>query len=228
MSSSVKGNWKAQPWSSQHPMGFLDDLASTASTAQKQPDFTKVVEGQEPWLETITEEFSQQNENEEQDLSAFYVKDKQNKNKKLSIVLETTDKLNVKELKTKSKSQVIKKQKKTLKTKFTKEKDSVKFETACNYIAMDVSGSFGFIETNDSAQGSVVFVAHTRRGKSPSVLLSVRPGDTLNLVTRGGGRGQARVTFTSRSRYVSPGKPVRSMLIGVRRSEWDAIHIQIK
>lgn len=98
--------------------------------------------------------------------------------------------------------------------------------TPAAYDAVDVQARFGLIERPDLPQpwpGQTLLVAHTPPRRDPAALLDLRPGDTVSVLsTRAGAAGWAplRVQFVTRSHYFAPGRPVTSVVLGVRTDEW--------
>ena len=76
---------------------------------------------------------------------------------------------------------------------------------------MDDAG-VGYIERPGGSLGCQVLVAHRRGG------VDLRQGDTLRFKGR-----SARVQWTSRHRYYSPGDKVTTLLLGVSNADWAAV-----
>lgn len=239
--------WAEKPWSAQHPFGFSEDAASEASTVQQKKqgvNYEAAVTGGHPWdsasqASTIPRQRPAVSEQDKsiptlpvsaqedyQDLTNFYIIDKQKINNKQTKYKQTFASLQQKTFE--NTTQIYAKDNQTLnkllqkpdKTKrkvlFQKQRDTTKHETAANYAAIDQAGEFGLIPLD--ALGN--FTAHARRGKDPSRLLGLRPGDRISVVTRRGVKGQVRVAYASRSRYFSPGQAVRSVTLGLNTADW--------
>jgi len=236
--------WAEKPWSAQHPFGFSEDAASEASTVQQRKqgvNYEAVVTGGQPWqatedlasqastvpkqdntFSTLPESYQENY----QDLSQFYIIDKQKISQKQTKYKKTFASLQQKTFENttqnypKNNQNLTKLLQKPDKTKrkvlFQKQRDTTKHETAANYAAIDQAGEFGLIPLD--ALGN--FTAHARRGKDPSRLLGLRPGDRISVVTRRGVKGQVRVAYASRSRYFSPGQAVRSVTLGLNTADW--------
>jgi len=239
--------WAEKPWSAQHPFGFSEDAASEASTVQQKKqgvNYEAVVTGGHPWdsasqASTIPKQRPAVSEQDKsiptlpisvqedyQDLTNFYIIDKQKINTKQTKYKQTFASLQQKTFENttqnygKDNETLTKLLQKPDKTKrkvlFQKQRDTTKHETAANYAAIDQAGEFGLIPLD--ALGN--FTAHARRGKDPSRLLGLRPGDRISVVTRRGVKGQVRVAYASRSRYFSPGQAVRSVTLGLNTADW--------
>lgn len=103
---------------------------------------------------------------------------------------------------------------------------------AAAYDAVDAEGRFGLIDcarlnSGPTARfplagpGQTVLLAHTPAGHDPLCLTKLRMGDTLSILSvEGGGRTPLRIDFMTRAGYISPGRTMTSVVLGVSSRDW--------
>jgi hypothetical protein len=209
--------WSLEPWSAKHPLelahdttepqdqNFMDDLASAENTVVKSVSeentyahSTDMVHSQtvdvEPW-EFTEKEFVE-------------TKPRRNFKKYRQSTSKPTPKIQ-------EKQKIEKKTPKQSKYIFKKKNNIHRVVCESNYDAIDDTGIFGLIYNNSTMGGYMSFTIHSKK-KTPLF----QPGDSLNIIKRDGGVGVVRFGFVGRSEYVQPGRPIRSMIVGVSAENW--------